>query len=343
MRRSASSLASLLAASSITAAAGSAGADEVAQFYAGKTLNIVVSVEAGGLYSTFAALLARHMPGHFPGRPNVIVQHMPGAGGSIAANYAYNIAAKDGTVVLTPNAGLHLRVPLGLDKPTYDASKFRWVGGWGEGVNTVTLRRDIAPVATLEEARKTEVILGAIGKASNTYLVPALMNNTLGTRFKIITGYRGGAPIRLAMEKGEVHGWAGQWDGWKLLNPEWVRNGNLTHLVQLASKPSPELPGVPLLSTFARDEGERTIFQAIESGIADRALLVPPGVPEARVSAIAKAFQDTLRAPQFVRETTAARFEIEPIAGEAIQAFVAGIAALPPATIARIKAAMELD
>ena len=207
----------------------------------------------------------------------------------------------------------------------------------------MTLRRDIAPVATLEQARKQEVILGAIGKSSNTYLVPALMNNMLGTKFKIITGYRGGAPIRLAMEKGEVHGWAGQWDGWKLLNPAWVRDGNLTHLVQLASHPNPELPGIPLLSSFARDAEERTILQTIESGIADRALLVPPGVPAARGDAIAKAYHDTLRDPVFVKEANTAKFEIAPIEEEKIQAFVAAVAALPPATIAKVKAAMELD
>src|SRR5690606_21272172 len=154
--------------SSVMAGSSPARADEVAQFYTGKTVSILVSVEVGGLYSTMATILARHMGGHIPGRPNVIVQHMPGAGGSIAVNYAYAIAPKDGTVVLTPNAGLHLRVKLGLDKPTYDPTRFRWVGGWAEGVNTVTLRKDIAPVKTLEEARKTEAILGAIGKSSNT-------------------------------------------------------------------------------------------------------------------------------------------------------------------------------
>ncbi len=320
-----------------------ARADEVAQFYAGKTVNIMVGVEAGGFYSTFAVILARHMGRHIPGRPNVIVQHMPGAGGSIAVNWVYNIAAKDGTVLLTPEGSPHLRVPLGLDKPTYDAAKFRWVGGWSEGVGTITLKKDIAPVSSLDEARRTEVILGAIGKSSNTYLIPALMNNTLGTRFKIITGYRGGAPIRLAIEKGEVQGWAGQWESWKQMSPAWVRDGNLVHLAQLASKPSTDLAGVPLLSTFARDAEERIIFTAIENGIASRALVLAPGVPEARVAAIARAYHETLLDPQFVKEAGAANYTIEPIAGEAIQTFVEQIAALPPATIARIKKAMELD
>ena len=318
-------------------------ADDVAQFYTGKTVTIIVSVEVGGLYSTFATILARHMSGHVPGRPNVIVQHMPGAGGSIAVNWGYNVAPKDGTAIISPNTGLPLRVPLGLDKPTYDAGKFTWIGGWNEGINTVTLRRDIAPVSTLAGARQSEVILGAIGKSSNTYTVPALMNNMLGTRFKMITGYRGGSPIRLAMEKGEVQGWAGQYDGWKLIDHPWVRDGNLVHLVQLASKPSPELPAVPLLSSFARDAEELAILRAIESGIADRAMIVPPGVPEPRVKALAKAFEDVLRNPQFVKDAHAARFDIDPIPGPAIQAYVASVSTLPAVTIARIKKAMELE
>ena len=138
---------------------------------------------------------------------------MPGAGGTRAVIYVYEVAPKDGTAIITPNAGVALRVLLGIDKASYDPAKFTWLGGWGEAVNTITLLKDNAPVRTLEEAKKTEVILGTIGKSSNTYLIPALMKNTLGIKFKMITGYRGGAPIRLAIEKGEVHGWAGQWDG----------------------------------------------------------------------------------------------------------------------------------
>src|SRR5262245_10198018 len=168
-----------------------ARADDVSRFYADKTVTINVGVEVGGLYSTFASILARHISRHMPGRPNVIVQHMPGAGGSIAINYLYNVAPKDGTVVGTPQSGQHLRVLLGLDKPTYDIQRFTWVGGWGEGVNVLSLRKDIAPATSVEEAKRHEVILGAISKSSNTYMIPALMNNMLGTRFRIITGYRG--------------------------------------------------------------------------------------------------------------------------------------------------------
>ena len=200
--------------STITTSA--ARAETPAEFYRGKTINMYVGVSAGGIYSTFALILSKHMEKHIPGHPNVILQHMPGAGGARALAYVYDVAPKDGTAIITPNAGAVIRVLLGLDKASYEPAKFTWLGGWGEAVNSISLLKDNTPVRTLEDAKKTEVVLGSIGKSSTTYLIPALMKNTLGVKFKIISGYRGGAPIRLAIEKGEVNGWAGQWVGWKL-------------------------------------------------------------------------------------------------------------------------------
>lgn len=314
-----------------------------AQFYAGKTVNVYVGVAPGGIYSTFGTILVKHMRNHMPGKPNMIVQHMPGAGGSIAVNYVYTVAPKDGTALLTPISGVHLRVVLGIDKPTYDPAKFQWVGGWGEAVNTVTLRKDIAPIATLAEARQKEIVLGAIGKGSNTYMIPALIQNMLGAKIKIVTGYRGGTPIRLAIERGEVQGWCGQWEGWKIGKPDWVREGKLVHLVQLASKPSADLPGVPLLSSFAENAEQKRIFEIVQTGYADRAMALAPGVPADRVSAIGEAYQKTLRDPAFLADAKAAQFEIEPIAGETIQKYVAGISALPKETVAKMKTAMGVD
>jgi tripartite-type tricarboxylate transporter receptor subunit TctC len=318
-------------------------AETPAEFYKGKTINLYVGVSAGGIYSTFALILLRHMEKHIPGNPNVIVQHMPGAGGTRAVTYVYEVAPKDGTAIITPNAGVALRVLLGIDKASYDPAKFTWLGGWGEAVNTISLLKDHAPVRTLEEAKTTEVILGSIGKSSNTYFIPALMKNTLGIKFKIISGYPGGAPIRLAIEKGEVHGWAGQWDGWKLGKPDWVRDGRLVHLVQLANKPAPDLPNVPLLSSLARNDQEREIFSAVQSGIGDRAIAVPPGVPADRVAALRTAYEKTLRDPAFVKDANAAKFEIDPVSGDEIQKFVNDLMATPKPAVAIMKKAMTLE
>jgi len=335
--------AALVAATALAVAAPAARAETPAEFYKGKTINLYVGVSPGGIYSTFALILSKHMEKHIPGHPSVILQHMPGAGGARAIAYVYDVAAKDGTAIITPNSGVVLRVLLGLTKAGYDPAKFTWLGGWGEAVNTVALLKDNTTVRTLEDAKKTEVVLGSIGKSSSTYLFPALIKNTLGVKFKIISGYRGGSPIRLAIEKGEVNGWAGQWTGWKLTKPDWVKNGRLVHLVQLASKPAPDLPKVPLLSSFARNDEERKIFTAVQSGIADRAIAVPPGVPADRTAALRKAYEETLRDPAFLKEATARRFEIDPISGAEIQKYVNDIMATPKPLVAKMKKAMGLE
>lgn len=317
-------------------------AQDVADFYEGRTVTVYVGVSPGGIYSTFAQILSRHMGQYIPGKPEVIVQHMEGAGGTKVNNYVYNVAPKDGTVVLTPNAGAAARVLLDIGNPKYDPAKFRWLGGWGEAVNTLTVLKG-SPASTIEEAKKKELVLGAIGKSSNTYLIPALISNTLGTKFKIITGYRGGSPIRLAIEKGEVHGWSGQWLGWKLAKPDWIREGKLVHLLQLASKRAPDLPDVPLLTDFATNDEDRAMFRFVQTGIADRALVTPPDVPADRAAALGEAYQKTLRDPAFVAEAGKRQYSIDPIPGAEIQKFVEEMMNMPPSLRAKIRVAMGLD
>ncbi|MPY71476.1 MAG: hypothetical protein GEU92_15485 [Alphaproteobacteria bacterium] len=316
-------------------------ADDAAGFYKGKTLSVYVGVSPGGLYSTFAQMAARHMGQYIPGNPTVIVQHMPGAGGTKAVSYVYSVAPKDGSVAITPNSAVDKRVVLKIGNPKYDPSKMRWLGGWGESVYTLSVRND-APAKTIAQAKETEIVLGAIGKSSGPYLVPALMNSTLGTKFKIISGYRGGSPIRLAVEKGEVHGWCGQWLGWKLAKPDWVRDGKLAHLVQLASKRAPDLPDVPLLVEFAQNDEERAMFKFVQTGIADRAFVLPPNVPDDRAKALSEAYFKLLKDPKFLAEAKKHKYNIDPIAGEDIQNYVEEIMALPEETVAKLRKAMGL-
>jgi tripartite-type tricarboxylate transporter receptor subunit TctC len=317
-------------------------ADDVADFYKGKTLSLYVGVSPGGLYSTFALMAARHMGQYIPGQPTVVVQHMPGAGGTKAVSYAYSVAPKDGTVAITPNSSVDKRVVLKIGNPKYDPAKMRWLGGWGEAVYTLSLRREGAPVQTLQEALKTEVVLGAIGKTSGPSLIPALMNNVMGTKFKIITGYRGGSPIRLAIEKGEVDGWCGQWLGWKLTKPDWVRDGKLIHLVQLASKRAFDLQDVPLLSEFAKTAEERQMYRFVETGISDRAFVLAPGVPDDRAKALQDAYFKLLKDPDFLAEARQHKYNIDPIPGEQIQNYVNEIMSMPEATVTKLRKAMGL-
>ncbi len=343
MKRSLISVfAGVAALSAVAAVPPQAQADAVADFYKGKTVTIYVSVAPGGLYSTFGQLLSKHFGRHIPGQPNVIVKHMTGAGGMRANNYVYNVALKDGTAVITPVSGLTKSVALKSANTKYDPRKYNWLGGWGEAVTDCTVWKT-APATTIEQARKTEVIIGAFSKSSTTYQRPALINTMLGTKIKIVIGYKGGSKVRLAMEKGEVHGFCGQFAGWKSRKPEWLKAGKLAHLVQFASKRSADMPNTRLFSEFAKTKEEREIFTFFQSGVEDRAMLAPPGVPADRLAALEKAYMATLRDPVFVAAAKKIRFGINPISSADIRKFVDGTMKMKPATIAKLRKALGLE
>jgi tripartite-type tricarboxylate transporter receptor subunit TctC len=338
MRMRLAAIFALIAAAFALIAPPAKAADAVADFYKGKTVTIFVGVAAGGVYSQFAQLLATHLGKHIPGNPNVIVQHQVGAGGLIAINHVYNVAPKDGTVVLTPNSGLAKRFILGEGNTLYDPAKFHWLGGWGEAVNDCTVFKT-APATTFEEAKTKEVVIGAIDTGSNTYTNPLLMNNLLGTKFKIVPGYGGGSQIRLAMERGEVHGFCGQFEGWKTAKPEWLADGKLSHLVQLSSKRSADMPNTPLLSEFAKDDEEKQILTFVQSGVEDRAIVAPPGVPADRLAALSKAYEDTLKDSKFLEDTKRSKFDVTYVTGKEIQDFVGSMMKMKPDTVERLKKA----
>jgi len=183
--------------------AGSATAQGAAEFYKDKTVTIYLGVSPGGIYGTFALFLSRALTRNMVGKPTFVIKILRGAGGTKAINYIYNVAAQDGSVTMTPNGGVAKRVLLRIGKPKYDPAKLQWLGGWGEAINTITLRKD-AGVHSLKQAMTKQAVLGAIGRSSNTFMIPSLINNTLGTKFKLITGYRGGSPIRKAIETGRL-------------------------------------------------------------------------------------------------------------------------------------------
>jgi tripartite-type tricarboxylate transporter receptor subunit TctC len=305
-------------------------------------VEVYVGLSPGGGYSTFAQILVHHMGRHIPGNPNVIVKHMPGAGGLKALNYVYNAAAKDGTVLITPDSGPTRRVVLGIGNTKYDPVKYNWLGGWSASTFVLTVL-NTAPVKTLEEAMETEVILGAIAKGNTSYQNPVLINNTLGTKFKIIPGYRGGARVRLAMEKGEVQGWCGQYMGWKSRKPEWIREGKLVHLVQLAQKRHPDMPDVPRLTEFARNDEQRQMFEFVQAGIEDRTLAAPPGVPADRLAALEKAYMDTLNDPEFRADAAKKKYDIDPQTREEILATIKTMMAMSPDLVAKLKVALEVE
>ncbi len=319
-----------------------ASAQSAADFYKGRTLTVYVGVSPGGIYGTFAQLLSRHMGRHLAGKPTIVIQFLRGAGGTKAVNYIYNVAAQDGSVAIAPNAGIAKRVILRLTKARYEPAKMQWLGGWGEATNTMTLRKD-AGVHSIDAAKKKQAIVGAIGRSNNTFMLPSLLNNTIGTKFKIITGYRGGSPIRKAIESGELHGWAGQWLGWKLRKSDWIRDGKIVNLVQMATKKHPDLPNVPLLTDLATTDEQRELMAFVQTGISDKAFVVAPRVPKDRSDALAKAYWATLHDKAFLAQMTKRHYLIDPVPGPVVQKAVEEIMSISPAKVEKLRALMGLD
>jgi tripartite-type tricarboxylate transporter receptor subunit TctC len=310
-------------------------------FPAGTAIRLIVGGGAGGPHDLYSRTLAKHMRRHIAGNPNIIVQYQPGAGGALAANHLYNVAARDGTVFGLLLQGVTSAQLLGGTGIKYDVTRMNWIGGLDETNSTLTLWHT-APASTVEQAKKVEIVLGSTGKASETYIHPALMNVYLGTRFKMVVGFRGFAPMDVAMESGELHGHTGTWNAWKTVKADWVRDKKIKHLVQIGLKRDPDLPDVPLLIDFAATDEQRTIFRfASASGVFGRSYLTPPGVPAARLATLRQAFEKTTRDPAFLAEAKALRMDLNPVPWHRLDATAREVMATSPTLVNKIKALIK--
>ena len=319
-------------------AIGPAGAqaDPVADFYRGKTINVYIGVNVGGGYDFEARLLARFMKAHIPGNPTLVPQNMIGAGGIKMANYLYSIAPQDGTAMgMFPNTLIAVQA-VGTEGAQYDANKFSWVGSMTTSPLTFTTWHTTG-VRTMEEARQKELVVAASNKGAITYTFPRMLNEFLGTKLKIVSGYQGNSTMVVAMERGEVDGVTNSWDSWKSLNPTWLRDKKINLLVQTEPK-SKELD-IPSVQELARNEDDRRVIQLIVSGDAlGKPMATSPNVPADRVKALRDAFDATIKDPAFIEAAATARIEVNPIYGMALQDTVAKVLATPKNLAERAKA-----
>ena len=305
-----------------------AHAESVADFYRGRTINVLIGVNVGGGYDFEARLLARFMRAHIPGNPLLVPQNVIGAGGIKMANYLYSIAAQDGTAVGMFPSTLVAAQAVGTDGVQYDANKFAWLGSITTSPVTLAVWRD-SPVRSLDDARRKQVVVAASNKGAITYTFPHMLNELLGTKFKIVSGYQGNSTMTVAMERGEVQGVTNSWDSWKSFNPAWVREGKIRVLVQTEPK-AKDLSDIPSVQELARSASDRQVMALIISGDAlGKPLAASPNVPPERVQALRDAFEATIRDPAFIEAAAAARVEINPISGTALQATVARVLATP--------------
>jgi tripartite-type tricarboxylate transporter receptor subunit TctC len=319
-----------------------AAADDkaVAEFYAKRTLTIAVGFTPGGNYDLYARLVSRHIGRHIPGKPNVIVQNMPGAGSRRLANTLANVGPHDGTMVGLPNQGIAMDQALGTEGVKFDARKFNWIGSPVED-NNVFWGWHTNPVKTIEDAQQREFVVGATGPGSPTTYYPRIMNQLIGTKFKVVSGYPGSNELDFAIEKGEVGGRVVSWTSLKITG-DWMASGKAIVMLQFGLRKTPELPNVRMLQDLAKNPKHREIFEFLCLVPAmGRPLFMPAGVPAERVAAVRRAFAATMKDAAFIEEARRARLDVAPLTGEEIEQIVAKTFSAPADVRAVGKTVME--
>ncbi|MFM2130270.1 MAG: hypothetical protein RL477_1816, partial [Pseudomonadota bacterium] len=306
--------ASLAAGAAMLVAAGAAmpaAAQDAADFYRGKTAEIIISYGPGGSYDLYGKLAARHIGNFIPGKPTVIARNMPGAGGLNGANHVYNVAARDGTAmgVINQNAALGQALDTGGIK--YDVRRFAWIGRFASN-NEVFYTWHTAGARSLETALQRELIAGGTGPTSSSVVMPRAMNQLLGTRFRVVAGYKGSADISLAMERGEVHGQVRPWAQIKGQSAALLKEKKLDLLVQYTTERHPDIANVPTIVELAGTEEARAVFRLLVSG-ADigRALVAPPALPAGRVATLRGAFDAMVKDAAFRAEAEKSTLEVD--------------------------------
>lgn len=297
-------------------------ADAVADFYRGKQINMVIAFGAGGMYGVNGQIMARHLGRFIPGNPTVVVQHMPGAGGSKAAAYAYNAAPRDGATILELSKDIAVAQKLRPEASKYDARQFHYLGRMLPYA-AVLMVWHTAGVKTLADARSKEIIMASSGKSSHAYMEAKLLEKVAGFDFKIVTGYRGAADMYKAMEAGEAHARIGAWVSLKAVKGDWLRDKKVYSIVQTGLKRAPDLPDVPLIVDLAKTEEDRRMSEFMSlGGPVGWGLQTPPGVPEERVAALRKAFDAMVKDPDFVKEANEKGAGVNAATGAEVRGYV---------------------
>jgi tripartite-type tricarboxylate transporter receptor subunit TctC len=316
-----------------------AQAQPVAEFYKGKTVSMIVGGSPGGGFDTLARAIGRHLGKHIPGDPAIVVKNMPGAGGTLALDHLYNVADKDGSVLALVNNTPPF-VPLFSGKPArYDATKFSWLGTPSVESPLVLIWQSV-PVNSIDDLRTRETTMGASGAASAQAFYTRLMNATLGTRMKIVSGYRGQNDIFLAMERREIDGYPSVfYSSLTSTRPKWLPEKVAKVVLQYGPEPLKELPGAAWVPGLIANPDDKLLFQtATAPNALGRPLLMPPGVPADRLAAVRKALAATLADPEFKKEADKIGLIVNaPRTGAQLEAVIRQAYAAPPAVVARIR------
>lgn len=322
-----------------------AAADPVEDFYRGKAMTVIVYSPAGSAYDLYARLLSRHMPRHIPGSPNMVAKNMVGAGGLTAARYLFTAAPKDGSVIGTVNRGLPFMPLLGRNANLeFEPLRFTWLGSMSTET-AVAVSWHTSPVRTSRDLFEREFIVGGTGAGSNSESIPAVLNGLLGTRFKIISGYDGVTNASLAMERGEIEGFAAySWVALKATRSDWIRDKKLNYLFQTGTTPHPEIPAdVPLVGSLAKTDADRQALRLLfTQEVLGRPFLAPPDVPADRAAALRAGFSASMKDPALLAEGASARMELELVTAEDVERVIRDAFATPADVVERTRKALGL-
>lgn len=307
----------------------------IANFYKGKSITISVGYSPGGDYDLRSRLIAKHMGKHIPGNPNIIVRNMTGGGGMIVTNWLANIAVRDGTAMMIMPQAMPLMQAVGFKGVKFDVRKFNWLGNSSSSPNVINSWHTTG-IRNLDDARERELVLGSTGPGNGTYNYPTAMNMFAGTKFKIVSGYRGGSNMNIAMEKGETGGrGSNSWASWKSTKPQWLKDKKIFIIVQVALKRHPELPDVPTMLEATTDPKGKDLMRFLSLDVAiSRAYVTTEGVPKERVAALRKAFDATMADKSFLAEAAKTRMDISPSSAEEARKAAVEIVNTKPETIA---------
>lgn len=323
--------------------ASTAHAQDEAKFYEGKQVRMIIRSGVGGGYDLYSRMLARHIGKHIPGNPAIVPLNMPGGGGIVAANHVATVAPRDGTILTMVSQGLPTDQALGLT-PSFkaDLRTFNWIGNMSSS-NQVTVVWHTSKTQTFEDAKKRETLIGSTGAGSVSTQLPALFNNLLGTKFKIITGYPDGREVDIAMERGEVEGrGTNPWASYKSAQPRLVRDKLIRPIIQIGLEKEPDLPDVPLLLDQPVAPEDKPVLEFMSKAVmVGRPIGTTPGVPAGRVNALRRAFDATLKDPEFIAETTAQNAEIDYMSGETLAKIIDDLIGAPPAVHERVRAVLR--
>ena len=321
--------------------ASTAYAQSVESFYKGKTIEVIVGFPPGAYNDVYSRLLASHMGKYIPGHPGFVIRNMPGGGSFIAANHIYSNAPRDGTVMGLGSPTLALDEALATDGVRFKTGELGWIGRTNSNINVLATWNTVK-VRNIDDALKMETTLSGTGIGSTTAIYPIALNNVLGTKFKMVMGYKGSGEGMMAMERGETDGHNTSWTTFYGMHPDWFDEKKLNILVQFSLARNPRLKDVPTALELAKTDEQRAVLRAVllatEVGYA---FFTSPGVPPERLKALRVAFDKAVADPEFLAEAKKMNADIDPLTGEELQRQIADLGKASPAIISKVKLALQ--